>query len=216
MPDQRDRAARRPMVARATTMAMRPASARRSRRREGVAGFRGLRLAMTGKSSDPERRRGTRAARIGRGGSVVCGRSLPVSQPRFAHDRFRRRVSHAAPPPPELRPDEFSALRASPPREDATAQDRLREPRELARLSRPRRAASAGLLSRKNSAVTSSAASSALDSHALSARAAARGLSWPCPARDGACVRPAMAGTWHRPRPTSSITSSHRCPCSRG
>jgi hypothetical protein len=111
----------------------------------GCCGFRDLRLAMTGKVSTPERRRVPRATRIGGGSRAVYRKALPVSSPRSAHDRFRRRVSRTAPPPPALRPDEFSALRASPPREDAAAQDRLREPRVLARLSRPRRAARAGL-----------------------------------------------------------------------
>ena len=66
------------------------ASARGCLRREGVAGFRGLRLAMTGRCSAPERRRVTRAARIWDGGRIVYGRAH-MSRPEFAGITGRRR-----------------------------------------------------------------------------------------------------------------------------
>jgi hypothetical protein len=70
--------------------------------------------------------------------------------------------------------------------------------------------------SRRNSAAISSAASSASGSAVLSARAAARGLSSRSRARGAGCAHPAMAGTWRRPPPISSITSSRRYPRDSG
>ena len=71
-------------------------------------------------------------------------------------------------------------------------------------------------MSRRNSAAISSAAFRASDSTVLGAWAAAGGSSSPSPARDGVSARPIMAGTWHRPPPTSPITSSRRHPCGSG
>ena len=76
---------------------------------------------------------------------IVYGRSLASSTLRSAHDRFRRRVSRAAPPPASCRPRAGTPLRASPSREDPASQDRVGEPRELARVARSRRAARAGI-----------------------------------------------------------------------
>jgi hypothetical protein len=90
---------------------------------------------MTGKWSDPERRRFPRPARIWGGGRIVYGRSRTLPPPPSAHDRFRRRVSLAAPPPASCRPRAVTTLRASPPREDPAPQDRVGEPRELARVA---------------------------------------------------------------------------------
>jgi hypothetical protein len=114
---------------------------------------------------------------------IVYARSRTLPPPRSAHDRFRRRVSRAA-PPASCRPHAGTPLRASPPREDNARQDRLRAPRELARVARPCRATS-----RRNSAAISSAASSASGSAVLSARAAARGLSLRSRAREVASTR---------------------------
>ena len=62
----------------------------------------------------------------------------------------------------------------------------------------------------------SSAGSSASASPAPGAQHAARYSSWPSPARAAASARPATAGTWHRRRRISPITSSRRCPCGSG
>ena len=66
---------------------------------------------------------------------IVYGRLLTPSTCRSAHGRCALRVSRATPPPAARRPRGVPPLRASPPREDAAPQDRLREPRELARVA---------------------------------------------------------------------------------
>jgi hypothetical protein len=76
---------------------------------------------------------------------VVYRRSRTPSTRRSAHGRCPLRVSRAAPPPAACRPRATPPLRASPPGEDAAPQDRLRQPRELARVARPGGAARAGL-----------------------------------------------------------------------
>ncbi|MFM1904757.1 MAG: hypothetical protein RLZZ440_2657 [Planctomycetota bacterium] len=63
---------------------------------------------------------------------VVCGRLHPPSTRRSVHGRRGHRDSLAAPPPTTWRPRAVTTLRASPPREDPTPQDRVGEPRELA------------------------------------------------------------------------------------
>jgi hypothetical protein len=64
---------------------------------------------------------------------------------RSAHGRRGHRVSRAKPTPPARRPRGVSSLRAASAREDAAPQDRVGEPRELARVARSRRAARAGI-----------------------------------------------------------------------
>ena len=64
---------------------------------------------------------------------------------RSAHGRRGHRVSWANPTPATWRPRGVPPLRAAAPREDAAPQDRVGEPRDLARVARSRRAGRAGI-----------------------------------------------------------------------
>ena len=92
---------------------------------------------------------------------IVYGCLHQPSTCRSAHGRRSHRVSRAKPTPAAPRPRGVSPLRALPPREDPASQDRVGEPRELARVAESRRAGRAGDTSRTNSAAISSAGSSA-------------------------------------------------------